>query len=255
EHKEDLRKHFIPLLYIKWTIIVFCYPKVHSDIKGNRRRLIELQEAARGRESAGEVDEEKAEKKGFVEIDERLRKVLIKGAQFPDNAWLIDRFIYLSESTVLSEQYRDDTRGYRKHYKQGDMVLIPKGKFLFGDENMEKEVDHDYYIDVFPVTNKQYREFIDETGHDVPHIEEDSAKPYNWNKDDRTYPKGIEDHPVVLVSHEDAETFCKWRSKKEGNEIRLPTEEEWEKAARGEDGRKYPWGDEFDFKRLNCADY
>ncbi len=255
EHKDVLKEYFIPLLYIKWTIIVFCYPKIHNDIKGNRRALIELQEASKEREKTEEVEAEEAEKKGFIEIDERLKKVLEKVPQFPDNPWLIDRFIHLSESTVLSEEYRDDTRGYRKHYKQGDMVFIPKRKFLFGDEKLEKELDHDYYIDVFPVTNKQYKEFIDKTGHDLPYGEEELQKPYSWNKDDQTYPEGMGDHPVVLVSHEDAETFCKWRSKEEGNEIRLPTEEEWEKAARGEDGRKYPWGDEFDFKRLNCADY
>ena len=57
------------------------------------------------------------------------------------------------------------------------------------------------------------------------------------------------------MSYEDAAAFCEWRSAKEGAGFRLPTEEEWEKAAGGEDGRNYPWGNEFDFNKLNCADY
>jgi formylglycine-generating enzyme required for sulfatase activity len=50
--------------------------------------------------------------------------------------------------------------------------------------------------------------------------------------------------------------FCEWRTEKEGEgeDFRLPTEEEWEKAARGVDGRMYPWGNDFDYKRINCAD-
>ncbi|EFK12202.1 conserved hypothetical protein [delta proteobacterium NaphS2] len=59
---------------------------------------------------------------------------------------------------------------------------------------------------------------------------------------------------MVLVSHEDATAFCEWRSQKENCIVRLPTEMEWEKAARGEDGRKYPWGDEFDSDRCNTRE-
>lgn len=259
EHKDLLREYFIPLLYIKWTVIVFRYSKIHNDIKGNKKLLIELQKAAQEEEKSEKIVGEKAEKKG-IQLDERLKKVLKEGEQFPDDDWLIERFIHLTESTVISAKERAETRGFHSSYKPGDMVLIPKGKFLYGDDKMEKIIGYDYEIDVFPVTNKQYKEFIDETKREeLPYREEDSAKPYNWDRKKKTYPEGLDDHPVVLVSYEDAVAFCVWRSKKEGKtdkeSYRLPTEEQWEKAARGEDGRKYPWGDDFDFRKLNCADY
>ncbi|MEE9605767.1 MAG: P-loop NTPase fold protein, partial [Candidatus Scalindua sp.] len=85
-HKKLLQEYFIPLLYIKWAIIVFRYPEIHNDIKDNKKRLIELQDVARGEE--GDV--------GDV-IDERLKKVLAKGEGFPDDDWLIERFIHLTE--------------------------------------------------------------------------------------------------------------------------------------------------------------
>lgn len=259
EHKDLLREYFIPLLYIKWTVIVFRYSKIHNDIKGNKKLLIELQKAAQEEEKSEKIAGEKAEKKG-IQLDERLKKVLKEGKQFPDNDWLIERFIHLTESTVISAKERAETRGFHSSYKPGDMVLIPKGKFLYGDDKVEKIIGDDYEIDVFPVTNMQYKEFIDETKRqELPYVEEDSAKPYNWDREKKTYPEGLENHPVVLVSYEDAVAFCEWRSKKEGKtgkeSYRLPTEEEWEKAARGEDGRKYPWGDDFDFRKVNCADY
>src|SRR3990167_1245193 len=259
EHKDLLQKYFIPLLYIKWTVIVFRYSKIHNDIKGNKKLLIELQKAAQEEEKSEKIAGEKAEKKG-IQLDERLKNVLKEGKQFPDDDWLIERFIHLTESTVISAKERAETRGFHSSYKPGDMVLIPKGKFLYGDDKVEKIIAYDYEIDVFPVTSKQYKEFIDETKREeVPYREEDWAKPYNWNREKKTYPEGLEDHPVVLVSYEDAVAFCVWRSKKEEKtdkeSYRLPTEEEWEKAARGEDGRKYPWGDDFDFRKLNCADY
>jgi formylglycine-generating enzyme required for sulfatase activity len=401
-HKALLQEYFIPLLYIKWAIIVFRYPEIHNDIKDDRKRLIELQNAAM--EEEGDEDEE-------TEIDERLKKVLAKGKGFPDDDWLIDRFIHLTESSVTvaseeeeekeeekvaeeeiaeeeevitekkqakkeekkepepeqkeeieeeeeeeekeaeeeeateekeeekeqkeeeeeieeqeqeeeeeeateeteeeiekqeqeeeqegekeeeheqesekkeevvekqeeteqkeeeekeeeeeqekeeeSEEVKDtaDTQVHIQQHKPGDMVLVPKGKFLYGEDKEEKDIGYDYYIDVFPVTNKQYKEFVDDTNREIPFRDEDWAEAYSWDPKSRTYNKGVDNHPVVLVSYNDAEEFCKWRSAKEGGDYRLPTEEEWEKAARGTDGREYPWGNDFDYKMLNCADY
>ncbi|MEW6088730.1 MAG: SUMF1/EgtB/PvdO family nonheme iron enzyme [bacterium] len=120
---------------------------------------------------------------------------------------------------------------------------------------MEKEIAKDYYIDVFPVTNRQYQEFINERkDYNVPYVEQGSAKPYNWNKEKRVFPEGKGNHPVTLVSYEDVEAFCKWRSEKEGEKYRLPDEYEWEKAARGNDGWVYPWGNEFDKSKCNTAE-
>ena len=61
--------------------------------------------------------------------------------------------------------------------------------------------------------------------------------------------------PVVGVSWFEAEAYCNWLSKELGKPIRLPTEEEWERAARHTDGREYPWGEEFDRNRLNSAEF
>lgn len=242
EHKVAIKEYFIPILYIKWSIIVFCFPKVYQDIRGNRKRLIELQAAARGEPFVDGTDKEGKSQRS-IQLDETLKKVLEKGKKFPDDEWLLDRFVLLAESTVIREKEVDISAGYRQSFVVGDMVKILRGKFLYGDRKLEKEIDHDYFIDVFPVTNKQYKEFLDEN--------KEWPLPHNWSKVIRRYPAGKSDHPVVLVSYKDAEQFCKWRSQKKGEKYRLPTEEEWEKAARGTDGREYPWGNNFNKKNCN----
>ena len=122
------------------------------------------------------------------------------------------------------------------------MVLVPAGEFLFGKTKDKLSLDS-FYIDKFPVTNQRYRKFVRGTGHRVPFTDAKWAKNLNWGL--KNYPKGKAKHPVVLVSFDDAVAYCKWAGKK------IPTEEQWEKAARGTDGRAYPWGDEFDEKKCN----
>ncbi len=254
ENKAQLEKYFIPILYIKWTIIVFRYQEDYNAIKGNPKRLIEIQEAAKEKEEPGET-EHKSTEITRPPIDGPLRRILLKGEQFPDNDWLIERFIHLTESTVVSKVDKAKSTGFARSFTHGEMVNIPKGIFLHGEDKTEKNIDYDYEIDVYQVTNKQYKEFVDETGHEIPYSDDENSKQYSWDKSKCTYPEGLENHPVVFVSYDDAIAFCKWRSEKEKIEVRLPTEEEWEKAARGRDGREYPWGNEFDFNKLNCADY
>ena len=105
--------------------------------------------------------------------------------------------------------------------KYSDMVLIPGGKFIYGKDGAKQEISlPGFMIDKYEVTNDQYAKI--NPGH---HHE---------------YEPGEGDLPAGWVSQIDASEYCKTLGK------RLPTEQEWEKAARGTDGRIYPWGNEFD---------
>jgi formylglycine-generating enzyme required for sulfatase activity len=114
-------------------------------------------------------------------------------------------------------------------------VEIPSGRFMMGDNFNEGEGDEQpvhpvylsiYYISRYEVTFEQYDRFCRDTGREPP--------PDNgWGRGSR---------PVINVSWYDANSFCDWLSKKTGKDIHLPTEAQWEKAARGTDQRRYPWG-------------
>ncbi len=121
--------------------------------------------------------------------------------------------------------------------KAVEKVLIDGGPFLMG-ETAESVDLPDFYIARFPITNAAYYEFVQETNH---------RRPDHWSLDGR-YPPELARHPVVFVSWEDAAAFARW------NGARLPTEAEWEKAARGTDGRVYPWGNEFAAVRCNTSE-
>lgn len=113
------------------------------------------------------------------------------------------------------------------------MVKIPAGVFLFGEEK-EKVETKEYFIDVYPVTNVEYKKFVEATGY---------SDPASWRNGN--WPTGKENHPVVEVNWASASAYAEWAGK------RLPTNEEWEKAARGIDGRIWPWGNEFDREKCN----
>jgi formylglycine-generating enzyme required for sulfatase activity len=146
------------------------------------------------------------------------------------------------------------------------MIHIPAGDFLMGsdptkdkdalDEEQPQHTLHlpDYYIARTPITNAQYAPFVQATAHVT------TAEREGWAVDWR-HPKGsastIEDrmdHPVVYVTWRDAVAYCKWLAQLTGRPYRLPSEAEWEKAARGTDGRIYPWGNKFDPARCNSGE-
>ncbi len=135
-------------------------------------------------------------------------------------------------------------------------VPVPKGKFLMGsrednrladdDEKPQHtvEIPDDYWIGQFLVTNEQYDLFVQ--------FQNGKHPVSDWKKK--------KNHPVVRVSWDDAQAYCKWLNETRGNELpqglvfRLPTEAEWEKAARGEFGFEWPWGNESDENKCNSKE-
>lgn len=136
-----------------------------------------------------------------------------------------------------------------------DMVLVPAGEFTMGnplgsegfpDEAPQRRVYLSAFrIDRYEVTNEAYARFVHETGHRIP----ENVKPAATLWRDWASILAIAAHPVVNVSWDDADAYCRWRG------ARLPTEAEWEKAARGTDGRRFPWGEDWDWAKANSASY
>jgi formylglycine-generating enzyme required for sulfatase activity/energy-coupling factor transporter ATP-binding protein EcfA2 len=160
-----------------------------------------------------------------------------------------------------------------------EFIPIPAGPFLYGDNKNKVVIEKPYEISKYPVTNLQISAFIKAGGYE--NREYWSAEGWSWRtgKWDTKAPDYLKDWlkgrpaekrnepffwhdsrwnnplaPVVGVSWFETEAYCNWLSKMKGKRYRLPTEQEWERAARGIDGREYPWGNEFDHTRLNCAE-
>ena len=175
-----------------------------------------------------------------------------------------------------------------------DVAPIPAGPFIAGSDRAEREVayrldeaayghtvtrDRRWYesepargpvmLDAYDITatlitNRQYAAFITATGHPAPDVDPETwagyrlVHPYERTRKfawvDGAPPAGRERHPVVLVTRGDARAYAAWLSQETGQRWRLPTEAEWEKAARGTGGHRFPWGDEFEPEHLNSHD-
>lgn len=142
---------------------------------------------------------------------------------------------------------------------EGDMVQIPAGNFIFGTNEQDTEgealalgipkpwyVDEgpqqkiflkSFYIDRYETTNRRYKAYVDAVG---------AVAPRDWKNN--KYPEDKADYPVVWVNWYDATNFCEWAGK------RLPSEKQWEKTARGENGNQYPWGNEFHREYANLPE-
>jgi len=174
------------------------------------------------------------------------------------------------------------------------LVVVPAGPFIAGSDSAEREFAYkldeaayghsrtrergwydsetdasaqkadSFLIMSTPVTNAEYAAFVNATGHRAPDVDEVTWKSYRlihpysrtrrhaWQ--DGQPPEDRDDHPVVLVSYADAQTYANWLSERTDRHFRLPEAAEWEKAARGTDGQVFPWGNDYDPARLNSHD-
>jgi len=119
-----------------------------------------------------------------------------------------------------------------EHAHGGRLLRVSAGSFQMGPSRREVFLD-DFHVDRLPVTNRQFGRFLAATRY---RPDDDQAHRFLAHWVDGKIPRGREDHPVVYVSWFDARAYCNWAG------VRLPTEAVWETAARGLDGRRYPWG-------------
>ena len=285
---QDVNRHD----FNSWQVLMRAAPenfikRVREVLKDQDLRYKFIQEAmqwAQGDEDLASTFREYAESL-------RLRRVLGELAFSPEfTPAALDSFVYLTALPVLEEPepaqrgqakeqkkilrgqsikppQHGSEKGVMRHGGQLgheiytfdgsdiEFVKIPAGKFIMGsleddadaysDEKPQHtvEITKDYYIGRFPVTNVQYQVFVRDANREPPE---------DWNG--AQYSEDKADHPVVNVSWHDAMAYCEWLSQKTGKDYRLPTEAEWEKAARGEYGNIYPWGNEWDAEKCNTAE-
>lgn len=156
-----------------------------------------------------------------------------------------------------SNKHKTNNLGYKQEIPSPEMVLIPAGSFWMGSEERDltaagneksQQLVHidDFWIGRYPITNQQYAQFLQQSEHPAPP---------HWNNERPVQDKP--DHPVVNVSYDDASAYCIWLSQQTGQPFRLPSEKEWEKAAKGDatEKRIYVWGNEWRATSANTEEF
>jgi formylglycine-generating enzyme required for sulfatase activity len=152
-----------------------------------------------------------------------------------------------------------------------DWCVVPAGPFLLGSTDEDEQANSNekpqrtvdlpgFRISRYPVTNAQWRMFMEAGRYSERQWWSDAGweakEPVDWTKlrdwDEASF--NGSNQPIVNISWYEATAFCRWLSAELGYEVRLPSEAEWEKAARGTDGRIYPWGNEWDDTKANTAE-
>ncbi|CAB5121397.1 hypothetical protein D3OALGA1CA_2621 [Olavius algarvensis associated proteobacterium Delta 3] len=250
-----------------WYSIEFAFPRLFQELRENPSALpllkkkIELLEAAMGPEGSWEPTDELLEQ---AAVPESLRAYLrdaalvsiLKEFDAPEATLQQLMISYGAAHERVSGERRTPVIDFTA------MAEIAPGPFLFGDDQETHVIETPYAIDIYPVTNSRYRPFVESDGY----LREEfwSQEGWQWRESHAIdspsqwkYPAWTaDDRPVIGVSRYEVEAFCKWLTAEaeEGITYRLPTEEEWERAGRGTDGREYPWGNTFDEKCCNTAE-
>ena len=194
-------------------------------------------------------------RQAILETESRLSATLDTVAKMADIAEISTELselkaILQGRETAVSPTPPPKTKAQPRQAYEPELCVVPSGSFIMGaDTPSTPDYERQHIVDLptyaisrYPITNALYAAFVKKTNH---------PRPSDWRGG--RMPSGKEDFPVVYVSWHDARVYCQWLSEQTNKLYRLPTEAEWEKAARGEEGLLYPWGNEWQDTVCNCG--
>jgi formylglycine-generating enzyme required for sulfatase activity len=272
DKRPELKKTLTSVRLAKLVAIQQAYPDLYAEVLKRPGALIQLEDFFRaGREADRRIDEAVPlpdALKPFGTRDSLRRLFCLQEDAVARFGSLtleeLKEFITLTRQAAPEAPAVSVTRGAF----EPEMVPVPAGPFMMGTSKAqvdamlrrfewakvgqekgwfnEEQPEHEVTLPAFeigryPITNVQYAEFVRAMHHDVPR---------HWPEG--RVPDELAGHPVINVTWRDAMAYAAWLSEKTGRPYRLPSEAEWEKAARGDDGRLWPWGNDWDPERANC---
>ncbi|MBI9075745.1 MAG: SUMF1/EgtB/PvdO family nonheme iron enzyme [Desulfatibacillum sp.] len=246
-----------------WSLFKLCYPSLADDFareakdsEYSYKKIREYAQSFVNRESHKELQpdndatiKEESLKKFFIHSD--LVSILaVMDLEKKEFLQLISFAGMVEEPSAKKEKEKEKERELSDGLDA--MVVVPAGEFIYQDR--KATIVDDFEIDVYPVTNSQFEKFIRAGGYQTEEYwtpsgrkwkeKEGAREPRYWKDEKWNQPE----HPVVGVNWYEAKAYAKWAGKD------LPTEKQWERAARGTDGRTYPWGNEFDKEKCNIKE-